>query len=323
MPPTKHDGFTLIELLVVIGIVTMVAGLLLPAVQSAREAARRLRCSSNLRQLGLAFHQYLGVWDCLPPSNLTGRLPGTRIRFGYHYGPHSRLLPFLELDPLYQSINFDAPQGAPAPSAVNSTASRTSPAMFVCPSEPRWFAGSTSYRVSFGPAPGGRFRPAGAFDPHGSSPLSSILDGTSSTLAISEKPLGSLGSGEYDPWSDSIEILMRTEPDDLAAWIQLCQAVDLKHAHPELVRRTSGRHWLLSGGFFTSFHTSLPPNARVPDCSRFAVYPGGLYTARSHHPGGVNALMVDGAVRWFSSSTNASLWQAMGSRSGSELVQLD
>ena len=120
----SRNAFTLIELLVVIAIISVLIALLLPAVQAAREAARRTQCTNNLKQFGLALHNYASNWDCFPPFCT---VPTTLVAFPYSI--HSRLLPFLEQGNLFNQINFSLPF------QIQSTVTGTRVASFVCPSE--------------------------------------------------------------------------------------------------------------------------------------------------------------------------------------------
>lgn len=316
-------GMTLIEVLVTMGVLGILIGLLVPAVQSARESARRLGCASNLRQLGLAIHQYAGVWETLPPTRLDRERPHRFFGISYNFSAQSRLLPYLELSPLYDSINFLIPGQQTSPSIENRTAGSTSVAGFLCPSEPREKAGANSYRVSLGPTPDDLLRVPGAFSVRGTDPLSCITDGLSHTIAMSEKPVGSSKGSRFDSWSDSVALLRFSLFRDEGAWIRACRSIDPRTTRPELLHQQVGATWLSSSGIFTSFQVVLPPNSHIPDCSIFGFAPSGLYTARSRHPGGVNTLMADGAVRWAPSTIHRNVWQALGSRSGAEIATLE
>ncbi len=127
----KPRGFTLIELLVVIAIIAVLVALLLPAVQAAREAARRAQCTNNLKQIGLALHGYMGVNGGLPPGYISTYDRLVRAEIGPGWGWGSRILPFLEQQSLYDSINYSASLSQP-----ETYTSRTVPlSVFLCPTD--------------------------------------------------------------------------------------------------------------------------------------------------------------------------------------------
>ena len=137
-PPSvsKPHGFTLVELLVVIFIIGLLVALLLPAVQSAREAARRAQCANNLKQIGLALHGYHDVWQNFSPAYLTQHVTGLELGTGWAWG--MLVLPYLEQRPVYDAANFDLGFGEVAAPLVglfeNGTVRRVSVSMFLCPS---------------------------------------------------------------------------------------------------------------------------------------------------------------------------------------------
>jgi prepilin-type processing-associated H-X9-DG protein len=88
-------------------------------------------------------------------------------------------------------------------------------------------------------------------------------------------------------------------------------------------RTDNGRMWLFSGGIYTLFFVSVPPNSPIPDCGTDNLNGRGVFAARSYHPGGVNAAMADGSVRWFASTIDEKTWRALGTRSGGEAVTVE
>ena len=164
----------------------------------------------------------------------------------------------------------------------------------------------------------GGFAPA--LNPRHILPLARIADGLSNTLGFSEKPIGSAPGGLYSPFTDWFNFVpassaSTTTPDE---WMSLCAGAA---PGPQEIVLDAGATWMLPGGDWTYFFASAPPNSRVPDCGLKVVSNGwGLFAARSYHPGGVNAALLDGSVRWFSSGTSTQVWRSLGTAAGGEVI---
>ncbi len=331
---TPSRAFTLIELLVVIGIVSILAGLLLPAVQSAREAARRAQCQNNLRQIGIALNGYHGVYLCYPIGNQSGKPP--KHGFPSHfscYSVHCFLLPYLDRVDLYHSINFSQ-STAPVDSSLQSVVDLTSwiaPNMttkdvcintFLCPaSSNSFFTARNNYRANVGVGP---YATAWAESPDSGNGLfaelgfvreSFVVDGLSHTAAFAERLEGSgmtgLGRPNRDFWQWTG--FVRTADDMLAA----CQIASRPSGSSW---NSAGYSWFWSDRYLTYYTHAQSPNGHIPDCMN--QYPSieAMSTARSGHPRGVNVLFGDGSTRFVSDSIDRHTWRSLGTRNGMEIV---
>ena len=197
----RHDSpglpraFTLIELLTTIGVIGLLIALIMPAVQMARESARRMQCTNNLRQIGLGLGNYLSSF---------GSLPGAINGFGY--SPHSAMLPHLDQRPLYNALNFTIPAFDTSPSSANLTAIQTTVTIFLCPSDQsssrEGRAGWSNYAANRGVDRRNGDRDNGAFtvwQSSSSTSLASFIDGMSTTASLSEWVLGPFYWPQRDP----------------------------------------------------------------------------------------------------------------------------
>lgn len=339
-PHRRSRAFSLIELLVTIGIISILLGLLLPAVQSAREAAARAQCQSNLRQIGLAVHAYEGVYQYFPPcathgTRSTDHSATNESLYHGHYAPHVRLLPYLDQKVLYDAVNFDVgttPLETPGlrslkPTEIainncNATVFRTQLAVFLCPSDGGSFPVGNSYRANVGVGP---MKTMSAEFPDSGNGLfmelrftapAFVPDGLSHTAAFSERLLGSGPSGSPSPARDFyLQPTLVSTADDM---VKSCQIAG--RAGRE-VFVDGGAWWFWRGRERTCYTHAQSPNGRVPDCLQGAALTApGMATARSFHPGGVNVLMGDASVRFFTDSISTEVWRGFGTRNGGELV---
>lgn len=333
----KSEGFTLIEVLVVIGVIGIVVSLMLPAVQSARESARRLQCENHLKQIGIALQNYEAAVGSFPPSVLYS-ISASDIH-GYSYAsissPHAMLLPQLEMADLYDSINFSTPYiwlNDIEARGTNVTAASVTVEVFLCPSDGLTMPmpyGPNNYRANAGlcgaclaenvaSKPDSHTDESGAFTAEGTK-SAAFTDGLSNTLCFSEKLVG--GMRDYTPNRDWIQVPDELMPHHLVSWIEwlnLCS--DMRSNYKATT--DSGRTWLIGGAAHTTFFTAAPPNSSIPDCGSLWDAGTGIFAARSRHPGGVNAMMTDGSVRFFRNGIDPAVWHALGSRSGGEVVSL-
>lgn len=308
----RRSGFTLIELLVVIAIIAVLIALLLPAVQQAREAARRTQCRNNLKQFGLAIHNYHDTYNCIPIADVNGT--STPI------SAHARLLPGMDQAPLFGLIDFNVPYNH----ANNATVRMVQIGTFVCPSNvdslPASLGGRNTYYWNAGNGivmydSGATGQPAanGIIYHNRRIGFNNITDGLSNTAAMAEKMTGDGSNGTASPRTDTFQ--PGTYPNTPDEALQQCNAIDPTNTGLQGYSNV-GAPWLQQYHSTNQYNHVLPPNGRS------CMYPPGRIatTANSQHVGGVHMMLCDGSVRFVSENIDLNTWRALGSVSGGEKV---
>jgi len=324
----RKRGFTLIELLVVIAIIAILVALLLPAVQQAREAARRTQCKNNLKQLGIALHNYHDTFNCFPPAHIRTQsaIPANNTLTGWRgFSAHSMLLPYIEQTNLYNSIDFNTYFDAPQ----NTAPRRTRIQAFLCPSDAPFTTaetGNNSYPGSMGTNLGQYVTQAfrnGVFNFDVTIRMRDIYDGTSNTVAFGEQLIGDNNGAAYRP-GDVVRGIafagnaQKPTQVELDTYGNACLGgIGNHHSH-------GGREWAIGMPAQTLFNTVAVPNWRFPSCQTCTgcgwMDSQGVFPARSRHTGGVQICLADGGVRFVSENVDLNTWQNVGSINGSEVV---
>jgi prepilin-type N-terminal cleavage/methylation domain-containing protein/prepilin-type processing-associated H-X9-DG protein len=346
----RRGGFTLIELLVVIAIIAVLIGLLLPAVQAAREAARRMSCVNNLKQMGLGLHNYESSNGAFPPATILvyPAAGAGKPTWQGSWSINARIAPYLELGPLYNEINFTFTYSDPP----NTTVANTPIKLLFCPSDPGPTIDNSTIpngqdtgnaTSSYGQFVGDWFvwaqgapRNVSAFGPNFSRVLANFTDGLSNSMAASEGFIGHLQARACYSWPTSPPGMSPTSvptPDvSVATLTSLLSACSSSSRFGQGAGHT---RWVNGGVYYSGITTAVPPNTNVN-------YPGfsgpfdwvsidennggptyASLSASSYHSGGVNVLMADGSVRFVKNTVNGFTWRALGSIAGGEVISAD
>lgn len=357
-PHTKL-GFTLIELLVVIAIIAVLIALLLPAVQQAREAARRTQCKNNLKQLGLALHNYEATFAVYPMTNAQNYLPNTQ-----GFSPQARLLPYMEQANLQNLLNFTqsaftGPFNALVPNPLFANAFATPIPMFLCPSDPApvqnagaggsIYAG-INYMISYGSGTLAnydlRWKTDGIVYENSNARISDVTDGASNTVFASESvrsvgaditlPAGTLpqfpyqytlnGSTGVNSGLQAVQGLAASG----GSWTNGANGVisnpNLSTIWPSMTNWRGASSAALRGRGTSWAHSgaiSTLTNGYTTPNNRIpdiVTHFTGFFGPRSFHTGGADVLFGDGTVRFLSDNIDATLHRSLHSRNGGEVV---
>jgi prepilin-type N-terminal cleavage/methylation domain-containing protein len=319
----SSSAFTLVELLVVIAIIGILIALLLPAVQAAREAARRSQCSNNLKQTCLALHNFESATKTVAsgaflPSGVGGTPFGTLVF----------LAQYMELTTITQTMNLKTVDAWTAP---NDAALYTKPQAFLCPTDPSpgkvEAMGFTNYHGNWGtwsPATGWDGVFGHCDDLTGIKRLPSlkfgdVIDGLSNTAAFSEVVNGAGGAGSAKTKFDCLDFGSQPSTTDLAAARTALMAKDWNQASMlwDPPWRWRGTPWTEGSVWRTGYNHLLTPNS---PCWQTGDWFHLVTPASSYHPGGVQVGLMDGSVRFVSESVDWNAWRALGTRAGGESI---
>jgi len=350
----KHrKGFTLIELLVVIAIIGVLIALLLPAVQAAREAARRSQCTNNLKQMALAAHNYhsaLGTFPAGSTMAYNADQPSTGQTTWGVWSAHAMLLPYLEQNPVYQAMNFSLTcwPGYGYGGYANATAFNTKLATFICPSDgtdtTSW--GEPLLNNYYG-SQGTTTDPwqvgsTGMFANRAAYRESTVKDGLSNTIIFSEALVGSdvVGTKYRDGVTGTSDTTAAVLNPVVVAGgtLTLLPVVQtaLQNCNAAFTGSTTnhtwnkGWRWGPSSPGLTLFNTIVTPNSNQYQwsacrigCPGCGIDFGNFINANSGHPGGVNVGMADGSVKFIKESIAANIWWSLGTKAGGEAISAD
>ncbi|MGB7328087.1 MAG: DUF1559 domain-containing protein [Rubripirellula sp.] len=351
--PTPRSAFTLIELLVVIAIIGILVGLLLPAVQAAREAARRMSCGNNMKQIVLAMHNYESAHKRLPANYTTGS------SIAGNFSVFAQLAPYYEQANVIDLIDFGKPLAVGCcPGTLvtpHDVAAATPLALLSCPSEAseRFFSvttlsgrgpteryAGTNYVMNSGTGVGTQYDTRVPTDGihwiDAAVGFNAITDGLSNTAAFSESLLGVLEQAPTEPTNDFLR--RRTMMNVRCAFIDRSRRPSTPgmagYSLPDdpsqleaytrassLFRGWSGQRgagWINGREYWTGYTHYHPPQSGIPDMQTCG---WGVFGARSNHPGGVHLALCDGSVRFVSESIDLRTWRAVGARNDGQVLE--
>jgi prepilin-type N-terminal cleavage/methylation domain-containing protein len=347
----SRSAFTLIELLVVIAIIAVLVGLLLPAVQKVREAANRMSCQNNLKQLGLACHNYESGFGKFPAaflgdSNPALYPPPTYFDYFFSWSALAQLNPYLEQTNIYNAMNLTQPIYDPT-NNYNVTASNQFAVsqvikLFLCPSDvgqpvanPGDYGeqqiGPTNYAVCVGtgttnggPPFGSPLNSDGMFQGLKPNKIADIVDGTSNTACMSESLLG-----QGDENVSSPTPIPPATPQYVYSYVGFGTPITAANCATGTTWNGDQRRgfmWASGEMRCASYNHYYLPNSPFYDCvnnDATAITAFAWRAARSNHLGGVNLLLGDGSVHFVANSISQATWNALATRNGGETLGSD
>jgi prepilin-type N-terminal cleavage/methylation domain-containing protein/prepilin-type processing-associated H-X9-DG protein len=339
LPTTRARGFTLVELLVVIAIIGVLVAILLPAIQAARESARRTSCTNNLKQLGIAANNFHDARGGFPVGSESREYSADASNAWslYRWSALAHLMPYYEESSMFNQLDLSVPLYAGALGSIstqNASAVASMVPLFLCPSDEAKIVspgfGPTNYTACAGSGlPGGsQLDTDGVFYVNSHTRISQIGDGTSHTALFSESLLGTTKFSPI-PKDYRVDYKYAAPPFNpfAAPYMTL---TDTACASAVQWNVSDGRGFSWANGEYRCalYNHYYLPNQAIPDCMAAITggpaktkYLGfGWRAARSQHPGGVNMLLADGSVQFIFDGIDPTVWHAMSTRNGNETI---